>query len=284
MAGKSIPLGDALHRAAGILAEAGVEAPRREARLLAAHLLGAAPSALLPATSLIDDAAYAELVGRRATREPLALITGRRGFWTLELEVSPDTLVPRADSETLVEAVLDHVADKAALLRVLDLGTGTGCLLLAVLDACPRAFGIGVDLSEPACRLAARNAAANGLAERSAFVTGDWAAALQGRFHVILSNPPYIETAALAGLMPEVRLFEPARALDGGAGGLSAYAHIIESLPRLLAQDGYAVLELGAGQEAAVRHLAGERGLTHLTTRADLAGIARAAVFTREQG
>ena len=274
-------LGAALDQAAKKLAKAGVEQPRREARLLAAHLLGASPAMLLDADTRIDEAAFAALITRRAAREPLALITGSRGFWTLEVEVSPATLIPRADSETLVTAALSHVADPKAVRRVLDLGTGTGCLLLAVLDSCPGAFGVGVDLSPAACSLAARNAASNGLAHRCAFLAGDWAAALDGRFDIVLSNPPYIETAALAGLMPEVRLFEPHQALDGGPQGLAAYARIARSLPALLAEGGIAVLELGEGQEAAVRALAGAAGLSHLVTEADLAGIARAAVFTR---
>ena len=204
-----MPLGAALDWAAGCLAAAGVDQPRREARLLAAHLLGAARAALLDRASRIDGPAYAALVARRAAREPLAFITGRRGFWTLDLEVSPDTLVPRPDSETLVQAALAHAPGAR---RVLDLGTGTGCLLLAVLAECPAAFGVGVDLSPAACRLAARNAAANGLADRCAFVAGDWAAALHGRFDVVLCNPPYIESAALA--RPDAR----GAAVRAGAG------------------------------------------------------------------
>ncbi len=273
-----MPVGDALAWACQRLADAGVEQPRREARLLAAHVLGLPARALLDPASRVDRAGFAALVARRVAREPLALITGRRGFWTLELEVSPDTLVPRPDSEALVEAALAHAPGAR---RVLDLGTGTGCLLLAVLSACPGAFGVGVDLSPAACRLAARNAAANGMAERCAFLAGDWTDALHGRFDIILCNPPYIETATLAGLMPEVRLFEPARALDGGAEGLDAYRRLLPGLPGLLDDRGVAVLELGAGQEAAVRGLAAQAALAHLDTRLDLGSIARAVVFTR---
>ncbi len=273
-----MPLGAALAWACRLLQDAGVEQPRREARLLAAHLLGLPPGQLLDPAGQIGQASYARLVARRAAREPLALITGRRGFWTLELEVSPDTLVPRPDSETLVEAALAHAP---AARRVLDLGTGTGCLLLAVLSACPDAFGVGVDLSPAACRLAARNSAANGMAARCAFLAGDWAAALRGQFDLILCNPPYIETRALAGLMPEVRLFEPACALDGGAEGLDAYRRLLPALPNLLDRRGVAVLEVGAGQDEAVRGLAARADLAQLEARADLGGIARAVVLTR---
>ncbi len=274
-------LDDAIEAAARRLADAGVDDPRREARLLAAHLLGTRSVALLDPATLLDSAAYDSLVLRRAAREPLALITGTRGFWTLELAVSGATLLPRADSETLVEAALAQSGDPGQVRHVLDLGTGTGCLLLAVLDACRQAFGVGVDVSPAACRLAARNAVATGLAARCAFVTGDWAAAVHGRFDIVLCNPPYIETGALAGLMPEVRLFEPARALDGGRHGMDAYARIMPALPGLLGASGVAVLELGAGQDGAVRALAKAAGLQHLTTRPDLSGIPRAAVFAK---
>ncbi len=274
-------LGAALAEATRRLAAAGVEAPRREARLLAAHLLGAGAGELLDADRPVDAAAYARLVERRAGREPLALITGRRGFWTLELEVSPDTLVPRADSEAVVEAALAQFAGPGAARRVLDLGTGTGCLLLSVLEAWPGAFGLGVDLSPSACALAARNAARAGLAARCAFAAGDWAACVSGFFDLVLSNPPYIESVALARLMPEVRRFEPRRALDGGPDGLEAYRLILPDLAGLLTNDGAAVLEVGAGQDGAVRRLAEASGLRHAGTRHDLGGVARAVAFRK---
>ncbi len=277
-----MPLGAALNWAARRLDEAGVDQPRREARLLAGYVLGAAQGVLLDQAGQIDRAPYAAVVARRAGREPLALITGRRGFWTLDLEVSPDTLVPRPDSETLVEAALAYAPPAAG--RVLDLGTGTGCLLLAVLSECAGAFGVGVDVSPAACRLAARNAAAHGLAERCAFLAGDWAAALRGRFDVILCNPPYIDRGTLAGLMPEVRLFEPARALDGGVQGLDAYRRLVPGMADLLKEGGVAVLEVGSGQDAAVQAMAATAGLAHLETRPDLGGVARAVVLTRAGG
>ena len=272
-------LGDALAAAAACLADAGVDTPRREARLLAAHALGVPASALLDPGQSIDTAAFDALVARRAAREPLAFITGRRGFWTLDLAVSPATLVPRADSESLIEAALAALPDKSAVRMILDLGTGTGCLLLAAMAEFPEAFGVGVDLSPAAAALAARNASACGQSTRTAFLAGDWAAPLAGRFDLILCNPPYIETQAIAGLMPEVARHEPASALDGGPDGLQAYKQLMQALPALLTPAGAAVLELGEGQADAVTRLAAQAGLSSAVTHADLNGIARALVL-----
>ena len=274
----SVRLTDALTQAQRYLAQAGVAEPRREARLLASHLLGVSPATLLAADTKLDAAAFDALVARRAAREPLAYITGKQGFWTLTLDVSPDTLIPRADSETLIEAALAALPDRPQVRRVLDLGTGTGCLLLAALSEYPDAFGVGTDLSAEAAGLARRNAAAAGLASRATFLAGDWAAALSASFDLILANPPYIESPAITGLMPEVGRHEPRRALDGGPDGLQAYAALMPQLARRLAPGGVGVLELGAGQEQAVVGLAVRAGLSHVTTRPDLAGIARAMV------
>ena len=262
---------------------AAIEAPRLEARRLLAHVLNTSEEALLRdprATVPAEKAAqFAALLARRVAHEPFAYLTGRVGFWTLDLEVSPATLIPRADSESLIEAALDACPDKGAAQHVLDLGTGTGALLLAVLSEFPAASGVGVDLKPEAAALAARNAGRLGLAGRAGFVACDWAAALAGRFDLILSNPPYIESAAIAGLMPEVARHEPASALDGGADGLSAYRRIVAELPRLLAPRGVAVLELGEGQQAAVEALAKAAGLAPEACRADLGGVPRALVL-----
>jgi release factor glutamine methyltransferase len=268
-------VGEAISRAARALAAAGIEDARREARLLAAHVLGLPPGALAGAEDPIDSAAFEPLVRRRAAREPLALITGKRGFWTLDLAVSADTLIPRPESETLIEAALVLCAGDAPS-RILDLGTGTGCLLLAALCEFPVAFGVGVDLSPAAAALAARNAVAHGLGDRAVFLAGDWGAPLGGRFDLILCNPPYIPAGDIAGLMPEVREYEPQRALSGGQDGLCAYRLVCAALPGLLAPGGVAVLELGAGQAPYVAALAQAAGLHYMGTRADLAGIARA--------
>jgi len=277
-------LAEALATAAARLAEAGIENPRREARLLASHLLGAPPGRFLDPARPVDAAAYQALVARRASREPLAFITGRQGFWTLDLAVSPSTLIPRADSETLIQAAQELFPGCGAVRRILDLGTGTGCLLLAALTEFPAAFGVGVDVSPAAAALAAGNAASLGFSARAAFLAGDWAAALQGSFDLVLSNPPYIPTDDIAGLMPEVRQHEPARALDGGADGLIAYRMLAALLPRLLAPGGAAVLELGIGQAHSVRHLAIAAGLRYVGTVNDLGGHARAIKLRRVGG
>ena len=262
---------------------AAIEAPRLEARRLLAHVLGTSEEALLrdPRAAVPADKAahFAALLARRVAHEPFAYLTGRVGFWTLDLEVSPATLIPRADSESLIEAALEACPDKGAALRVLDLGTGTGALLLAVLSELPSASGVGIDLKPKAAALAARNAARLGLAGRACFLAGDWAAALTGRFDLLLCNPPYIESTAIPALMPEVARHEPASALDGGADGLAAYRPIIADLPRLLAPRGVAVLELGTGQQAAVEALARAAGLTPEACRADLGGVPRALVL-----
>ncbi len=274
-----VTLGEALDTASATLARAGVEQPQREARLLAAHALGLSPTAWLDRTRVVDAGRIVTLVARRAAREPLAFITGRRGFWTLDLAVSPDTLIPRPDSETLIEAALAARPDRPEVRHILDLGTGTGCLLLAALSEYPGAFGVGVDLAPGAAALGRANAAANGLAARAAFVAGDWSCAIAGLFDLVLCNPPYVPTGDLAGLAPELR-YEPRRALDGGPAGLDAYARILPALPRLLAPGGVAVLELGQGQGPDMAEMAARFGMDLHTLRPDFGGIGRALVLT----
>jgi release factor glutamine methyltransferase len=250
-----------------------------EARLLVAHTLGVTPTALLrdPAAAA-NVAGLLPLVARRAAHEPLALILGHREFWSLEFAVSPATLIPRPESETLIEAAVAAFARRDSPRLVLDLGTGTGCLLLAALSEFPAASGIGVDRSPEAAALAARNAAALHLAKRAQFVCGDWADALDARFDLILCNPPYIATADLDGLMAEVAGYEPRTALDGGADGFAAWRHLLPVLPRLLVRDGVAVLELGAGQATTASKMAQQAGFVAVP-RPDLAGIPRALVL-----
>ncbi len=264
---------------------AAIESPRLEARLLLAHAMGCRAEDLLrdPRAPVPPPAAraFAGMLARRIDHAPIAHLTGTRGFWSFDLEVSPATLIPRPDTETLVEAALEAFPDRAAVRRVLDLGTGTGALLLAALTEFPGATGLGIDRAPQAVALARRNAARLGLGGRAAFLAGVWGAAVGpgARFDLVLSNPPYIESTAIPGLMPEVARHEPPLALDGGPDGLAAYRAILEALPGLLATGGLAVLELGQGQRAAVEVLARGRGLAPAGCRADLGGIDRALLL-----
>ncbi|HQT64711.1 MAG: protein-(glutamine-N5) methyltransferase, release factor-specific [Acidocella sp. 20-57-95] len=268
---------DAVTHVAARLAAVGIEDARREARIILAAALQTDAAGLLISDN-IDEAAFEPLLKRREVREPLAYILGQREFWGLDFATSPVTLIPRPDSETLIEAALTAFPDKHIVRRVLDLGTGTGCLLVAALHEFPEAFGVGVDLSPEAAALAQQNAQNLGVRRRAAFITADWAAALTGTFELIFSNPPYIPAPDLERLMPEVRDYEPARALDGGADGLIAYRAIISALPALLAPGGVAVLELGVGQLAGVAALATKAGLES-AARPDLAGHPRALII-----
>ncbi len=273
-----ISRGISISEAVGRLAAAGIPTPGREVRLLLAHALGRAPESLIGERPA-PPPGFAALIARRAAREPLAFILGRREFWSLPFAVSPATLIPRPESETLLEAALAAWPDRAAVRRVLDLGTGTGCLLLAALSEFPAAFGVGIDRVAAAAALARANAEALGLARRAAFLAGDWAASVVGRFNLVLANPPYVERAAIPGLMPEVARFEPRSALDGGADGLDAYRRLLPSLPRLLAEGGLAILELGIGGAEGVARLAAAEGLAVRAVRPDLGGNSRALML-----
>ena len=267
---------EALHHGAARLAAAGVGSPRLDARLLLACAESIEPVALIAEPDrVVDESRYEGLIARRAAREPLAYIVGWQEFWSLPFQVSPATLIPRADSETVVAEALAAMAPKDPG-PVLDFGTGTGCLLLAVLHERGRAWGVGVDLVPKAAKLAAANARALGLSERALFVAGDWDAPLAGQFALVLSNPPYIVAGEVAGLQPEVARWEPRRALDGGAAGLAAYRHLLGRLPKLLAPGGSAVLEVGAGQAELVAALAQQAGLSVAAARPDLSGTCRA--------
>ncbi|MBT5108640.1 MAG: peptide chain release factor N(5)-glutamine methyltransferase [Rhodospirillaceae bacterium] len=265
---------------ARILNSAGVESPRQEARLLLAHASGLSVATLMgyPERVVENDSLFRQLVSRRAAREPLSHLVGRREFWSLPFKVTADTLDPRPDSETIVEAALDCVSDRSAPLRILDLGTGTGCLLLALLSELPTASGVGVDRSVAAARVAAENAAALGLGGRAAFVVGDWGQAVTGGFDLIVSNPPYIPRDHIDGLELEVSRYEPHLALAGGEDGLSAYRAILPDVPGFLSPGGVAVLEIGADQADSVTALAQKVGLLVSPVRSDLASRDRCLV------
>jgi len=268
----TIVVDDAIAATARQLAAVGIANPRHEVRLLCALAAG-------------DDARLADYVRRRAAHEPYSRIRGAREFWSLDFALSPDTLDPRPDSETLIEAALAALPDRAAPLRIVDLGTGTGALLLALLSEYPNATGLGVDILPGAVATAARNATALGLANRAQFVADDWAETNLGVADVILANPPYIPSDEIAALPPEVVRFDPRRALDGGNDGLMAYRTLMPVVRRTLKPDGWAFFELGAGQTEAVARLVTVNDLRVAGTRRDLAGCERClAIRQAESG
>jgi len=272
-------LGPVLDAAAARLRDAGVEGARRDARLLLGAALGEPPARIMarPERPLSHaELARAEAsIARRARREPVSRILGRREFWGLEFAVTPDTLDPRADSETLVAAVLKHIGDRSARLDILDLGTGTGCLLLALLSELPGARGLGIDISAAALEVARGNARRLGLGARARFEQRSWAEGLSGFWQVIVSNPPYIIEAQIGALSPEVALYEPRLALAAGSDGLDAYRELLPQLTRLTAPGGIVAVEIGAGQGDAVAHIMGRAGLSVSAVARDLAGTER---------
>lgn len=260
--------------AAGRLAPAS-DTARLDAELLMAYALGCSRDTML--LSRLDDpvpAGFAPLVERRLAHEPVAYLTGSRGFWTIDLAVGPGVLVPRGDSETLVEAAIDRFGT-AGPSRVLDLGTGPGTLLLAVLDEWPGASGLGVDASDVALEYARRNARSLGLADRAEFQSGDWATGVDARFDLILANPPYIGDDE--PLPRDVVDHEPREALFAGADGLAEYRRIVPDLPRLLAPGGIAAIEIGHTQGDAVATMVRAAGLS-AEVRRDLGGRPRCVV------
>jgi release factor glutamine methyltransferase len=274
---------DALTALRRALDAAGIDNPALDARVLLTYGLGIDPVALAayPDTALGEDGArrLGAAVDRRLAREPVARIVGEREFWGLPFALSPETLVPRPESETVVETALRHRPERTR--RVLDLGTGSGCLLVALLHEIPGATGIGVDRSSAALVTARSNAARNGVADRASFLAGDWGAALDGRFDLIVSNPPYIASGLIQGLEPEVRAHDPLLALDGGADGLSAYRAILDQAAGLLAPAGVVALEIGFDQGATVPGLGRGAGLEVLEVTRDLGGQPRAVALKR---
>ena len=264
--------------------DAGLDSPDLDSRILVGHALGLDHAALAAAAARKLDAdeesAVAALASRRLTGEPVARILGYREFWSLPLRVDAATLVPRPETETVVEAALaaiDAGGPRARKLRTADLGTGSGALVLALLSELPNALGIGTDASTRALAVARDNARRLGQT-RARFVACDMAAALRGPFDAIVSNPPYVASADIATLAPDVRDFDPHLALDGGTDGLDFYRAIAAAAPTLLAPGGVLVVELGVGQAEPVAHLFAAAGLAPSPPRPDLSGTPRALV------
>jgi release factor glutamine methyltransferase len=261
---------------------AALDSPELDARLLAGHALGLDHTGLAAESTRRlnghETQALAALAARRLSREPVARILGVKEFWGLALRLNAATLVPRPETETVVElalAAIDQDGPRSRALRIADLGTGSGALLVALLHELPNASGIGTDVSREALEAARDNAGRLGLASRTEFTVCDFGAALSGPFDLIVSNPPYVVTADIATLAPEVR-HDPRRALDGGADGLDCYRTIAGQAPGLLGPDGHLVVELGAGQEPGVLTLFRMAGLAPSPARVDLSGIPRA--------
>jgi release factor glutamine methyltransferase len=266
-------------------AAAALDSPELDARILVGHALG------LDATSLVSQgmrqvtsserAAIAALAQRRLAHEPVARILGVKEFWGLPFRLNEQTLVPRPETETVVEAALAALGPRRQhALRIADLGTGSGALLLALLSECPKALGIGTDLSHEALVCARRNAHVLRLHKRASFTVCNYGAALKGSFDLVVSNPPYVRRCDIATLQPEVRRFDPARALDGGDDGLHGYRTIAADAGRLLVPGGLIVVELGNGQANAVAALFSAAGLAVERPRPDLSGVSR-ALLTR---
>lgn len=279
---RPLTVAKALEDGAQQLRNAEIGGARRDARLLLALSMGSSHPALLDLPSPLDPGALArfqDVLARRGNREPVSRIAGTREFWGLEFSLSPDTLDPRPDSETLIEAAVASFADTAPPARILDLGTGSGCLLCAALTEFPGAWGLGIDSSAGAAGVAATNAAGLGLGSRAMFVAGDWGDALaEGAFDLILANPPYIPDKEIPSLAPEVSRYDPRAALSGGADGLESYRRVLPQARRLVTSRGTVILEVGAGQIGQVSDLVSAASMRVCEVRRDLAGVERCIV------
>ncbi|MFN3232335.1 MAG: peptide chain release factor N(5)-glutamine methyltransferase [Alphaproteobacteria bacterium] len=277
-----------LQRARAQLRRAGIATPELDAAALLEAVTGVDrlqqitdPARRLSGTQI---AVFTSLIARRAAHHPVSRLIGRREFWSLNFEISPAVLDPRPDSETLVDAALAWLNGRPPS-RILDLGTGSGCLLLAILSERPDDTGLGVDISESALAVARRNAEALGAAARVSFQQGDWCEGLpSNRFDLVISNPPYIVTEDIPALAPEVRDHDPHQALDGGADGLTAYRMLVEQVPRVLRPGGQIIFELGIGQADAVEALLADAGAQAVEKRRDLAGRIRCICATFVEG
>ena len=273
---------EALQLIAQTFRAAGIDDADVDARVLAGHALHLDRARLISQSDRVLEArevnAISGLAARRLKREPVSRILGRKEFWSLALAITSDVLVPRPETETVVEGALDFVVRnglRMEKLRILDIGTGSGALLVALLNELPNATGIGTDISRAALEAAQINVAQFGFESRSSLIACDMAAGVQGQFDLVVSNPPYIARGEIASLAPEVRDYDPMMALDGGGDGLTAYRSISADAKRILAQGGRLFVEMGAGQEPAVRELFTNAGLVVGIARNDLAGTPR---------
>jgi release factor glutamine methyltransferase len=282
----AISVAGARHALASVFRQAGLDTPELDARVLVGHALGLDHAALMAHADRRLRGGEAErmraFAKRRLGREPVARIVGRKEFWSLQFVITPAVLVPRPETETLVEAALGALDIKPArCLRIADLGTGSGALLLALLHELEGAHGVGADVSPAALELARANCERLGLARRAAFVACDFGAALEGGFDLVVSNPPYVAEPEWPRLDPEVRSHDPKLALDGGADGLAAYRRIASDAQRLLARGAYLIVELGAGMTDRVSAVFVAAGLVILAARPDLNGVPRALITRR---
>ena len=272
------------------LKAAQVDSPVADARLLVQHALNISHEDLLMQSDRVltadEQAAIDALALRRMAREPISRIIGVRAFWKADFIVTPATLDPRADSETLIEAALAHVQPGKgdAALRVLDLGTGTGCLLVSLLQEWPNAHGVGLDISADAAEVAKRNAEAIGVSSRAKIYAQGWEDyTTDALFDVVISNPPYIDHSEAKDLAPEVMNHDPHVALFAGGGGLDAYRSILANLDRWLKPSGWLILEIGYRQAEQVAELVRAAGLNVVETRTDLGGNPRAVIAQKPQ-
>jgi release factor glutamine methyltransferase len=282
---------DGMRRAlAELFSNAGLESPSTDARILVGYALGLDHTGLAAAgdrpISVNESEAIAALAQRRLAHEPVARIVGRKEFWSLPLSIDASTLVPRPETETVVEvalAAVDANGPRTQALRIADLGTGSGALLLALLSELPNAHGVGTDISTEALTMARANARQLGIT-RAAFVACDVASPLCPAFDLIVSNPPYIASGEFAALAPEVRAFDPRSALDGGPDGLDCYRSLTTSVPALLRPGGALVVEIGAGQADDVAQLFAAAGLAVAAPHPDLNGIPRVLLARKAVG
>jgi release factor glutamine methyltransferase len=276
-------LADFLKRAIETLKNVGIDNPQLDARILACHALGIDRAELLSQSqrplSEYEVQSLTTLIARRVEHESVARIVGKREFWGLGFGLNEATLEPRPDSESLIEAVLT-LAPRTTQ-RILDLGTGTGCLLLSLLHELPDATGLGVDIAPRAVDQATRNAATLGLDQRAAFCTGNWLDGINEKFDIIVSNPPYIPAPEIPSLMRDVRDHDPMLALDGGADGLAPYRLLIPLLADFLTPNGIAAFEFGQHQASDVANLFKANKFARIKVRKDLAGIERCITATR---